>query len=97
MQCIAAKTGDIIWSEKMKEKFNASPIWANGHLYFPSVRGNTTVIKEGRELVVVAENQLEGQIWATPAVYDNSIIIRTSKYIYRIGKGSDQLISVNNQ
>lgn len=85
MQCIDAKKGEIIWEEKMKGKFNASPVWSNGHIFFPSINGNTIVIKEGREYQPVADNPLEGQIWATPAIAGNSIIIRTSEYIYRIG------------
>ncbi|MFC2087158.1 PQQ-binding-like beta-propeller repeat protein [Bacteroidota bacterium] len=86
MQCIDAKTGEIIWLQNVRGKFNASPVYSNGYLYFPSQNGNTLVIEEGREYKLVADNQLEGQIWATPAISGNSIFIRTSEYLYRIGK-----------
>ncbi|MEX0982068.1 MAG: PQQ-binding-like beta-propeller repeat protein [Bacteroidales bacterium] len=85
MQCIDALTGNIIWSERMKGKFNASPLWANGHIYFFSTNGNTIVIKEGREFNQIVENQIKGEIWATPAIYGNSLIIRTKENLYRIG------------
>ena len=44
------------------------------------------VIKEGKKINVVAENKLEGQIWATPAITGNQLIIRSNKYLYLIGE-----------
>jgi len=85
LMCIEAETGEVIWSERMKGKYNASPVYANGYIYLSSTRGETYVIKEGMEYELVAENKLEGEIWATPAVLRNSILVRTSKYLYRIG------------
>lgn len=82
--CIDAKTGETVWSEKLKGKYNSSPVWIAGNVYFSSTRGETLVIKEGRELEIVARNTLEGEIWATPAVVNGSILMRTSKYLYRI-------------
>jgi hypothetical protein len=43
-----------------------------------------TVIKPGEEFSVVAENQLDGQIMASPAVVDNALILRTAEAMYRI-------------
>ncbi len=86
MMCIDAKTGQTLWSERVKGKYNSSPVYASGHLYFSSTRGDVIVIKEGREANIVAENKLEGEIWATPAILRNSLLIRTSKYLYKIGE-----------
>jgi outer membrane protein assembly factor BamB len=82
--CIDAKTGETIWSEKLKGKYNSSPVCVAGHVYFSSIKGETLVIKEGRELEIVARNNLDGEIWATPAIVDGSILMRTSKYLYKI-------------
>ena len=84
MLCIDAKTGKTVWSEKLKGKYNSSPVFIAGHIYFNSIRGETLVIKEGRELEIVARNSLNGEIWATPAVVDGAILMRTSKYLYKI-------------
>ena len=64
--CIDAKTGETVWSEKLKGKYNSSPVYSAGHIYFSSIQGETLVIKEGRELDIVARNSLDGEIWATP-------------------------------
>jgi outer membrane protein assembly factor BamB len=83
--CIEAKTGQTVYSVKLKGKYNSSPILADGKIYFCSTRGETLIIKEGRAYEMVAINNLDGEIWSTPAILRNSILIRTSKFLYRIG------------
>jgi len=87
LMCIDAKTGKLIYSSKLKQKYNSSPIYAGGNVYFTSVKGETMVIKPGNTLQVVSENKLSGgEVYATPAFVRNSILLRTDKYLYRIGK-----------
>jgi len=82
--CIDAKTGAQVWTEKLKGTYNASPVYADGNLYFASTKGDILVIKAGRKFEKVAENKLTGEIWATPAIVNKSIIIRTSEFLYKI-------------
>jgi len=86
LMCIDAKSGEIIWSERLKGKFNASPIYAAGRVYVSSTRGEVIVIKAGKKLEIIAENKLEGEIWTTPVILNNNILIRTSEYLYKIGE-----------
>jgi outer membrane protein assembly factor BamB len=85
MMCLDAKTGETIWENRLKGKYNSSPVIANGFVYFSSTNGATTVVKEGRALEIVSENELEGEIWTTPAFLRNNILMRTSEYLYRVG------------
>ena len=82
---IDAKTGTTIYEKRQKNKYNASPVYAGGHVYFTSVKGETLVLKAGRTLEILAENKLPGEIYATPAIAQNSIIIRNESTLYRIG------------
>ena len=84
MMCLDALTGEVAWSNKLKGKYHSSPISAGGYIYFNSIKGETIVIKEGRNLEIVANNSLDGEIWTTPAIADGSMLIRTSKFLYRI-------------
>jgi outer membrane protein assembly factor BamB len=84
--CIDALSGRTVWSTKLKGIYNSSPVYASGKIYFSSTRGETLVYREGNKCEKLAENKLEGEIWATPAFLRDNILIRTSKYIYRIGK-----------
>jgi outer membrane protein assembly factor BamB len=85
LKCIDSQTGNDIYSEKLRGKFNSSPVYAAGNIYFCSTQGEILVLKEGLEYNIIAKNRLEGEIWATPAILRNSILIRTSKFLYRIG------------
>ena len=82
---IESGTGQTVYSVKLKGKYNSSPIYADGNIYFCSTRGETMIIKEGRVYEMVARNKLDGEIWSTPATLRNNILIRTSKFLYRIG------------
>jgi outer membrane protein assembly factor BamB len=85
MMCIDAVTGEEIWSQHQKANFNASPVYVNGNIWFFSVKGDVLAIKAGRKYEVVALNQMDSGIWATPAIIRNSVILRTEKELYRIG------------
>ena len=85
LMCLDTKTGQIQFSRKLKSKYHSSPVYAGGYIYFTSIKGETMVIKPGREGVVVAENKLPGEVFATPAIVENSILLRTDRGLYRIG------------
>jgi outer membrane protein assembly factor BamB len=85
MQCIDALTGKEIWSEKQIGNFNSSPVYADGNIWFFSVRGDVIAVKAGRKYEVVAQNQMDSGIWGTPAFVRNSVILRTESNLYRIG------------
>ena len=86
LMCIDAATGEEIWSEHVTSNYDASPIYVNGNIWFFSVKGEVLAIKAGRKYEVIAHNQMDSGIWATPAVLRNSVILRTQKYLYRIGR-----------
>jgi outer membrane protein assembly factor BamB len=85
MMCVDALTGKEVWSTHVTSNYDASPIYVNGNIWFFSVKGDVLVIKAGREYEVVAKNQMDSGIWATPAILRNSAIVRTQLYLYRIG------------
>jgi outer membrane protein assembly factor BamB len=85
LMCLDAKTGEEYYTHRLKDKFNSSPVYANGKIYFSSIRGEVVVIEEGKELKILANNHLDGEIWATPAVIGNDLLIRTDKKLYKFG------------
>ena len=82
--CIDEKTGESVWQKRIGGKFSASPLMVGGYIYLGSHDGVVTVLKPGDQAKVVAENQLEGKIMASPAVVDNALILRTAQAMYRI-------------
>lgn len=84
--CLDAKTGEVVWQERIGGNYVASPIHADGLLYFCSTQGKTTVLKAERAFEVVAVNELDEGFMASPAVAGDALILRTKTHLYRIGE-----------
>ena len=56
--CLDSKTGKVYWEERLKGDYSASPLYADGHIYFQSEEGDTTVIAAEREFQKLASNRL---------------------------------------
>ncbi|NCA10650.1 serine/threonine protein kinase [bacterium] len=82
--CLDAKTGAVVWSERLGGNFSSSPSFAGGFIYVGNRDGATFVIKPGRAFELVATNQLDGQIFATPAALGRAIYLRTDAALYRL-------------
>lgn len=83
--CTNISDGAVLWSKRVSGNFSSSPLEADGKIYFSSQEGKTTVIQPGSTYTEIATNSLDGQIMASPAVLENSLLIRTENHLYRIG------------
>jgi len=86
--CLDAKSGTIIWQQRLGGTYSASPLYAAGHIFFPAEQGATTVIVPGKEFKRVAINQLDGGLLASIAVSDGSFFLRTDGHLYRVANAS---------
>jgi outer membrane protein assembly factor BamB len=64
----------------------ASPIAADGHVYFTTEAGAVVVVSPGGDLTVQSVNALNEEAYATPAVADGRIYVRTTQALYAFGK-----------
>ena len=85
--CLKAATGEIVWQERLGGNFSASPVSAEGRVYFVSDEGETIVIAVGPEFKVLARNPLGEKVQASPAISQGQIFIRTEKQLFCIGAG----------
>jgi len=83
--CLDAKTGTVHWTERLGGNFCASPLAADGRIYFSNRDGLTTVIEPGKTFKPLAKNDLKEGIMASPAAIDGALIVRTDKALYRLG------------
>ena len=81
LSCINAETGDMIYRERLGASgpYNASPVIANGHLYFFSGKGIVTVVKCGDRFNLTHQADLGAAISATPAMDRDSLYVRTDE------------------
>ena len=82
--CLDSATGKQVWRERLVGKYAASPIHADGRLYFCTQEGKTTVLKPGRTWEVLATNTLETGLMASPSVAGKALFLRTKTHLYRI-------------
>ena len=84
--CLDAKTGTMVWQERINGHYSASPLFAVGRIYCFSEEGKTLVLKPGRKLEILAESQLPDGFMASAAVSGKALILRTRSALYRIEK-----------
>jgi outer membrane protein assembly factor BamB len=86
VSCLEAKTGELVWRERLPGTGNhsASPIHAEGRLYFFNENGHCPVIEAGRKFKVLAENKLDDGIMASAAVAGQALFVRSKTHLYRL-------------
>ncbi len=84
IHCLDAKTGKVVWKEKIIGNYSASPIASGKRIYLFCENGKTHVLQAGKEFKLLTTNDLGEKIMATPAVSGNTLFLRTDKALYRI-------------
>lgn len=83
-RCFDANVGAIKWERRLKGEYKASPLAADGRVYFLNTRGLVTVVPATQRFEKLAENQLDDETVASPAVSDGKIYLRGKKRLYAI-------------
>ncbi len=84
LSCLDARTGSILWKERLGGNFSASPLAAPERIYFLNEEGETTVLAPGKEFKKLATNSIDGHTLASLAAADNTIYLRSARFLYRI-------------
>ena len=81
-------TGEVVKQGRLKgaiDKYFASPIGADGKVILVSQDGTVSVVEAKGEWEVQAVNTLGDEVFATPAVADGRIYVRTKSTLYSFG------------
>lgn len=83
-----ATTGEEMYKESFGSVggFSASGVAANGNVYFCSERGDVFVVNAGPEFKVLAQNEMDDILMATPAISGNHLYFRAQKSLIAVGK-----------
>jgi outer membrane protein assembly factor BamB len=84
--CLDARTGKQIWKETLDGKFSASPVVANGLIYFPNEAGKTFVVAADGAFKLAETNRLDAGCMASPAVAGDQLFLRTKTHLYCIAR-----------
>jgi outer membrane protein assembly factor BamB len=83
-----AMTGEVLDQGRLQgavDSYYASPVAADGKIYFLSELGMQAVVEPGGALEVVAVNDFDDLAYATPAIADGRIYLRTRGALYCLG------------
>jgi outer membrane protein assembly factor BamB len=83
-----AKTGTQVYRERIAgtktTAFTASPVAADGKLYFPSEEGEVYVVKAGPKFELLATNSMGESLMASPALSDGLLILRGRSHLFAV-------------
>ncbi|MHC5037737.1 MAG: PQQ-binding-like beta-propeller repeat protein [Planctomycetota bacterium] len=89
LTCWKAKSGEMIYRERLGPRsgaFTASPVAADGKIYFPGERGHVFVVKAGPAFEVLAKNEMGETCMATPAISKGVLFFRTRAHLVAVAK-----------
>jgi outer membrane protein assembly factor BamB len=86
MTCYEVVSGTVLWKKRLKGRYLSSLVAGDGKIYACNTKGVTTVLAADSKLKVLAENDLRGRCYASPAIADGCILLRTANYLYCIEK-----------
>lgn len=82
--CYDAKTGKQHYYDRLGAGglYYASPVAADGKIYFASLKGVVSIIKAGDAMEVISRTNLGEEIAGTPALAGGMVFVRTRKHLY---------------
>ena len=81
--CVDAKSGKVVWSERLGGSCSASPILADGKLYVINESGMVYILGAGEKFNLLSKNNLAERTLASPAAADGALFIRTDKNLFK--------------
>jgi outer membrane protein assembly factor BamB len=82
-------TGAVLKQGRLKgalDFYYSSPVGADGKIYAADQGGHVAVVKAGREWELIGVNDMDDEIFATPAPVDGRLYLRTRGALYCLGK-----------
>ncbi|MEO1995493.1 MAG: PQQ-binding-like beta-propeller repeat protein [Planctomycetaceae bacterium] len=89
LTCLDTNTGSTLFTRKRLPEISgiyASPVVADGRIYFVGRDGTTTVVRAGRAFEVLATNRLDAPIDASPAVVGDRLYLRATSRLFCIAR-----------
>lgn len=86
-----AKTGQVLKQARLTgaiEDYYSSPIGTDDKVYVASQHGKVVVMRAAGDWEILAINEFESDIYATPAIGDGRMYIRTRDALYAIGSAN---------
>lgn len=85
--CLERATGKQVYEHRTNRiRHRASPVYADGKIFLSGRDGKVTVVQPGAEFKILAQNDLEESLAASPAISGGRIYLRTFDALWAIGE-----------
>ena len=87
LTCYEVATGKEVYRERIGgTSYTASPVAADGRIYFASEQGEVRVVKAGAEFALLAANEIGDVCMATPAISAGTLFVRSQHFLHALGR-----------
>jgi outer membrane protein assembly factor BamB len=87
LTCYATDSGKEVYKERLGGvSYTASPVAADGRLYFTSEQGSVRVVKAGPKFDLLAVNELGDVCMATPAISAGTLFVRSQHSLFALAE-----------
>jgi outer membrane protein assembly factor BamB len=93
VQTLDPKTGKLLKQGRLThalDEYYASPVAGDGKVYMISRNGNVSILEGGGDWRVTTTGEFGEEVFATPAIADGHIYVRTATALYDFAGGGDQ-------
>jgi outer membrane protein assembly factor BamB len=89
LACLDPRDGKPLKFERLPGagSYYSSPVAGDGKIYLLSVSGTLSVVQAGRDWQVLSRTDFAEDVYATPAIVDGRIYLRTAGHLYCFGVG----------
>ena len=88
MMAYDLSTGALRYRERTGATHSASPVASDGRVFLATEDGQVLVLKAGDAFEVMARNDMGETVFATPAIANHTLFVRTHGHLYAIAQGA---------
>ncbi len=86
--CLAAANGKTVWKKRFGGEFTASPVAAEGRVYFMNEAGSTLVIRaDSPRYEELSRNAIDEPVFASAAIAHGHFFLRSARHLWCLGSG----------
>ena len=88
IHCLDADKGTAYWSHDTGKQSWCSPYYADGKVYYGNDGDRVFVFAHGKEKKILATNEMDSHVRATPIAANGTIYVMTERKLYAIAEGA---------
>ncbi len=83
--CLDAVDGHTVWQHRLRGRFSMSPVGCRDRILVTNEDGQSTIFRPADRFEVLAENDLDEAVLATPALVGDRLYVRSAQHLWCIG------------